>query len=227
VGFDSYLTLSKNTVSGGVIDILNTQPLLEVDMKLNLKLSAKLLTAELPEELEVEDKDQEFSGKGTSLTPKQMRGGRPALFNKITDWPTGGRVFDIGAGRPEMTEALREWFATKNITYLPYDKFNGDTYNDQTMAELRKEKADMAVASNLLNVIPDLENRIIVLKRMWNALKPGGTIHITAHRQSGKTEGPSGKDSWQNHKNPVAYLDEVKSIFPNAIVANDMISATK
>jgi hypothetical protein len=205
----------------------NTQPLLEVVMKLNLKLSAKLLTASEPDELEIEDRDQAYSGRNTSLTPKQMRGGLPALFNKITDWPTGGRVFDIGAGRPEMVEALKEWFAAKNIVYLPYDKYNGDTYNAETMAELKKGKADMATASNLLNVIPDLENRTIVLKRMWNALKPGGIIHITAHRQSGKTEGPTGKDSWQNHKNPVAYLDEVKAIFPNAIVAHDMITATK
>jgi len=198
-------------------------------MKLKFKLTAKFLQlAEVVEgELPVEDTDQEFSGKGTSLLPSQMKSGRPALFTKPISWPVGGRVFDMGAGRPEMVEGLKAFFADKQITYLPYDKFNGDTYNGNTLAELKKEKADVATASNLLNVIPGVENRLVVLKQMYNALKPGGKVYITVHHTSGKEPGQSGADKWQNHMPPAKYLDEIKQIFPDAKVTSGMIVATK
>ena len=193
------------------------------------KFSARLLTAAAAEgDIPLQNTNQEFSGRGTALTPAQMRGdGRPALFKKSIPWPSGGRVFDIGAGHPKMVELLRNWFLGQNITYMPYDKFNGDTYNGGTEKELRKGKADVATASNLLNVIPDLESRLDVIRQMHNALKPGGRIYITVHRSSGKQPGQSGKDQWQNHRVPKGYLEEVQTVFPDAHVASDMIQGTK
>ena len=89
-------------------------------MKRRLKptFSAKLLIGAAEEELPIEEQEQAYSGRNTSLTPEQMRGRLPALFKKAIPWPTGGRVFDIGAGRPEMVEAVKAWFAEKNIKAL-------------------------------------------------------------------------------------------------------------
>lgn len=194
--------------------------------RLKANFSARLLAAPV-EEMEIEEKDQSHSGKGTSLLPSQMKGGMPALFKMAIPWPSGGRVFDIGAGRPEMAETLRAWFADKGVTYLPYDRFNGGAYNGETVAELKKQKADVATASNLLNVIPDADNRLSVLRTMFNALKPGGKFYITVHRQSGKTPGESGPDKWQNHKKPVEYLEEIQQVFPNASAKGDLISGSR
>jgi SAM-dependent methyltransferase len=156
-----------------------------------------------------------------------MKGGMPALFKHAIPWPHGGRVFDIGAGRPEMVESMRSWFEQKGVTYLPYDRFNGDAYNGETVQALAKQKADVATASNLLNVIPDPRNRIAVLQQMFNALKPGGRFYITVHRQSGKAPGESGKDKWQNHMKPAEYLAEIQQVFPNATAKGDLISGSK
>ena len=196
-----------------------------------MEFKAKLLTAKIDEtvedELPVEELEQEFSGKGTSLLPSQMKNKRPALFNKPISWPKSGRVFDIGAGRPEMAQSLRDWFSSMDVTYLPYDKFNGDSYNSDTIKELKKERADVATASNLLNVIPGKDNRINVIRQMYNALKPGGKFYITVHFTPGKQPGQTGKDQWQNHMTTSAYLDEVKEVFPNASVSKGMITGTK
>jgi SAM-dependent methyltransferase len=127
-----------------------------------------------------------------------------------------------------MAEQMRAWFAEKDITYLPYDLNWGTEYNMGTEAELKQQKADVATASNLLNVIPDQTNRLNVLRRMYNALKPGGKIYITVHRESGKKPGESGADKWQNHWSLNEYLPEVQSVFgDSAIVQGGMIRATK
>ena len=197
---------------------------------MNFDFCAKLLKSaeDEPVEIPIEEEEQAYSSKGTSLTPQQMRTGKPGLFNKAIPWPTGGRIYDVGAGRKEMVETLREWFQTMNVTYLPYDKFHGlGSFNNETEAELKKEKADMVTSSNLLNVIPERKNRVAAVQRMWNGLKPGGSVYITVHRQSGKQPGQTGPDSWQNHAVPKHYLDEVQEVFPNAAVKDDMIVATK
>ena len=198
---------------------------------MNFVFTSRLLLATEEEEnplaLDTPEEGQAYSGKGTSLKPSQMKSGRPALFTKSIAWPSGSRVFDIGAGRPEMVDSLRNWFGEQKVVYLPYDKFNGESFNSATEAELRKEKADIATSSNLLNVIPERKGRVDSIKKMYKALKPGGLVYITVHKQSGKQPGKSGEDSWQNHKALAGYLEEVQEIFPNARVAQGMIVATK
>jgi len=190
-------------------------------------IQAKFLKS-ADEEIPIVEEEQAYSSKGTSLTPKQMRTGKPGLFNKPLPWPIGGVVYDVGAGRLEMVESLREWFKEMNVIYLHYDKFHGQgTFNTETEIELRKRKADVATSSNLLNVIPERANRVAAVQRMWNGLKPGGTAYITVHRQSGKQPGQTGPDAWQNHAVPKHYLDEIKEVFPNATIQGDLIIATK
>jgi hypothetical protein len=173
-----------------------------------------------------EDDEQELSGKDTSLTPAQMKQGIPSLFNKVP-WKPGARVFDIGAGKPIMVDSLRQWFIDKDMTYLPYDKYNGDPYNYVTLNELRSRRADIATASNLLNIVAEPKQRIIIYKQMYYALMPGGRFYISVYYDPKKQPYQSGRDRWQNHLKPEGYLDEIKTVFPDARIQSGVITGTK
>ena len=195
--------------------------------RIRAHFSARLLAAPIEGDLPIEDEEdkQEFSGKDTSLTPAQMKNSVPALFNKIP-WQSRIRVFDIGAGKPLMADALKQWFELKDITYLPYDKFNGESYNFETVNQIRRGKADVATASNLLNVIAEPKSRLTVYKQMYNALKAGGKFYISVYYAPNKRPGQSGKDKWQNHIPAKAYLEEVQTVFPDARIQNGLITGT-
>ena len=136
----------------------------------------------------------------------------PALFkiNGITDWKPGQWNLDMGGGKyDDVTEAL----AKRGIDNVVIDPYNRSDYHNQLALEmLQSRPADTATLSNVLNVIQHREDRIAVLRKVKELVKPGGLIYISCYRGKGDKPGPT-KYGWQENRNTYTYRDEVMEVF--------------
>ena len=101
-----------------------------------------------------------------------------------------------------------------------YDPFNQTPeHNREVIKELKANGgADVAVCSNVLNVIKEQEVRLDLLNKIKKLLKSGASAYISVYEGSGKDEGSAtqkGK-SFQNNRKLSGYLEEVQSVFPDA-----------
>lgn len=169
-----------------------------------------------------ENENEGPSSKGTSIG--YPKGKYPALFTRIS-WPSGGRVLDYGAGRPNTAEALEGFFQSQGLEYFPYDKHWGkpgheskwgDGYNAYTVSELSKKPATLATCSNVLNVLKSENDQLAALRNIKRLIVPGSKVYITTwegDKNKGQPERATGKDSYQLYKPTADYIEVVEEVF--------------
>lgn len=170
--------------------------------------------------------EQEYSSADTAINGKQ--GKLPAVFSKAVI-PTGAIVLDYGGGTVESEQVAQNYLDKYNAIEMLYDPYNQTAeHNRQVLTEIGKRGgADVAICSNVLNVIKEQEARMFVLTSIKKLLKPGATAFISVYEGNGLGEGNAtqGGKSYQNNAKLVSYLDEVQQVFPNATKKGSVIVA--
>lgn len=147
---------------------------------------------------------QKFTSANTSINKTKA----PAIYNmkKAIELMTNKSVIDIGGGKYDIaTEKAKEYNATVHI----YDKYNrSNEHNNKVLSN----NYDIAVISNVLNVIAEKEERLSVVDL---ALSKAPTVLITVYEGNGSGIGKqTGVDSWQENRKTVEYMEELESFNP-------------
>lgn len=175
------------------------------------------------EDLEVAD--QQFSSKSTAINAKQNK--LPTIF-KLVSFPRNSLVLDYG-GEMQAEMIANDYLAQFGCEDVVYDKYN-QTSAEQSAAIKRIRDnggADVAVCSNVLNVIAEDEARLVVLRNIKKLTKAGAPVYFTVHEGDGKGGSrPTGKDQFQQYRKTDTYLDEIRQVFPDATRKGKLISAT-
>lgn len=151
---------------------------------------------------------QRYTSASTSINMHRA----PAVYGNKTAMALmkGKKVIDIGGGKFDtaVTKA-REYGAVVRI----YDPYNRTQLHNR---DVLSDKYDVAVVSNVLNVIDDHDARMDVIRL---ALRKANTVLVTVYEGYANGVGkPSGKDSWQENRKTQSYETEIRDAFPNTNV---------
>jgi hypothetical protein len=174
--------------------------------------------------------NQEFTSKNTAINWK--RGLLPYLLTHV---PYGSNdvVLDYGGGTKESEALAMSYFADTypDIEYVYYDKYwqNGSEQNQALRRVKQAGGADVALLSNVLNVIKEPEVRNDVLNHVKSLLKPGGKLYIYGYEGKKDDQERGGRatanDQYQTFMKTKDYLSEIHEVFPNANYKGGMIVA--
>ena len=173
------------------------------------------------DENDLDQVDQEFTSKETSINSGKL----PAIY-KLVNFPKGSLVIDYGGGK--FDNAI-EYLDSIGVTGLVYDPYNRTTEHNRSVIKQIRENggADIALCSNVLNVIKEEEARLNVLKNIRKLLKSSGTAYITVYEGKGTGEAKQSQDdAYQLHRKTADYLDEIHKVFPDATRKGKLIIAT-
>lgn len=172
------------------------------------------------EDEELETGEQEFTSERTSINSTKL----PAIYS-LVNFPKGSVVIDFGGGKFDIGTEYLEEQGCEGYIYDPYNR--SSQHNRSVLKALRSHGgADIALCSNVLNVIKEPEARIQVLKNIAKITKPGGKVYITVYEGSGKGNEGATKSGYQLNRKTADYLEEIQSIFPDAQRKGKLISAT-
>lgn len=178
---------------------------------------AAIECSEEVEDTDIEDIEQEFTSRDTAINGPQ--GKLPAIF-KLISIPEGALVLDYGGGKPAAEAIAQTYLDQFNATEALYDPFNQTPAHNKEVVKLCKSNggADIAVCSNVLNVIKERDVRINVLNNIRKLVSPSGTVYITVYEGSGSGQGSATQKntSYQNNRKTASYLEEVQEVFPDA-----------
>lgn len=183
-------------------------------------VGAEEITSEDPNDFELGQVEQEYTSKDTSINSTKL----PAIYRLVNLYP-GELVLDYGGGKFDIAA---EEMAKKDVTVLIYDPYNrSSSHNNEVIKTIRANGgSDVTLCSNVLNVIKEPEARLNVLKNIAKLTSPGGDIYITVYEGSGKGNEGATKSGYQLNKKTADYMDEVQSVFPDAIRKGKLIHAT-
>ena len=149
----------------------------------------------------------------------------PAIFRKI-HWEIGGINFDIGGGRYNKTTGFLFEKGVGNIIFDQYAR--SAEHNFKAIEFMEDNEADTATLSNVLCVIKEKSERLNLISLALDYLKTGGKVYVSVYAGDGTRRGKSTKSkTWQNNRPLRTYLNEIKTVFPNACLETGFISATK
>lgn len=183
-------------------------------------IGAEEITLEDPDDFELGQVEQEYTSKDTSINSTKL----PAIYRLVNFYP-GELVLDYGGGKFDIAA---EEMAKKDVTVLIYDPYNrSSSHNNEVIKTIRANGgSDVTLCSNVLNVIKEPEARLNVLKNIAKLTSPGGDIYITVYEGSGKGNEGATKSGYQLNKKTADYMDEVQSVFPDAVRKGKLIHAT-
>lgn len=191
----------------------------------NLHLIASALKALADNIEDLEETNQQFSSKGTAINWKSGR--LPAIF-RLVHFPGNSMVLDYGGGTTESQELANNFLKSINSEDLVYDPFNRTRQeNDEVLRKIRKNGgADVAICSNVLNVIAEESARISVLKNIKRLTKPGAPVYFTVYEGNNSGVGrQTDKDQYQNNKKTADYIGEIEQVFSNVKRHGKLIEA--
>lgn len=172
------------------------------------------------EDEELETGEQEFTSERTSINSTKL----PAIYS-LVNFPKGSVVIDFGGGKFDIGTEYLEAQGCEGYIYDPYNR--SSQHNRSVLKALRSHGgADIALCSNVLNVIKEPEARIQVLKNIAKITKPSGKVYITVYEGSGKGNEGATKSGYQLNRKTADYLEEIQSVFPDAQRRGKLISAT-
>lgn len=183
-------------------------------------VGAEEITLENSDDFELGQVEQEYTSKDTSINSTKL----PAIYRLVNLHP-GELVLDYGGGKFDIAA---EEMAKKDVTVLIYDPYNrSSSHNNEVIKTIRSNGgSDVTLCSNVLNVIKEPEARLNVLKNIAKLTSPGGDIYITVYEGSGKGNEGATKSGYQLNKKTADYMDEVQSVFPDAVRKGKLIHAT-
>ena len=174
--------------------------------------------------------EQKYSSKNTATNWKYGR--LPALFNKINFKPNT-MVIDYGGGTKESAAIAQNFFDNNHpdTEYVWYDKYwqSSKEQNEALRRVKQNGGADVAMLSNVLNVIAEPEVRHDILAHIKSLLKPNGVLYIYGYEGSSKDKGKGGRqtaeDQYQTFMPTKDYLSEIHEVFPDAKIKGNVITA--
>lgn len=174
--------------------------------------------------------EQKYSSKNTATNWKY--GKTPALFKKIP-WKSNIQVLDYGGGTEQSAALAQNFFAELDptIDYVWYDKYwqNSKQQNDAIRRVKQNGGADVAMLSNVLNVIAEPEVRHDILTHIKSLLKPNGVLYIYGYQGKAEDQKNGGRttaeDQYQTFMKTKDYLSEIHEVFPDATIKNNVITA--
>lgn len=148
---------------------------------------------------------QTFTSKATSINSRKA----PAVYSmkKAIEHMHNKDVIDIGGGRFDTAISIAAEYSAIVSIYDPYNR------SSEHNSEVLSKAYDVAVISNVLNVINDANARSDVLKL---AASKAPVILITVYEgnKSGKGK-QTAIDSWQENRLTDDYVAEISKTFPN------------
>lgn len=185
------------------------------------KVKCKCIKAdEAVDDEELETGEQEFTSERTSINSTKL----PAIYS-LVNFPKGSVVIDFGGGKFDNGVEYLEENGCEGYVYDPYNR--SSQHNKDVLKALRSHGgADIALCSNVLNVIKEPQARIQVLKNIAKITKPSGKVYITVYEGSGKGNEGATKSGYQLNRKTADYLEEIQSVFPDAKRRGKLIAAT-
>lgn len=163
---------------------------------------------------------QTYTSKNTSINSTKL----PMVYTnkRAMNIFVGKKVIDIGGGK--FDNAI-EYCKTLDTELAVYDKYNRDkAHNFRVLAK----KYDVAIISNVLNVIDDKEARFEVLRLAEHKAK---TILITVYEGDGTGIGrPTKDDCYQLNRKTADYMEEIAEALPKYTIKRYgklMVATTK
>lgn len=152
----------------------------------------------------------------------------PRILNLVEDlhgWEPLSRNLDFGGGPYEF---FTEELAVRGVYNFVFDKWaRSPEHQRKVTEEMQKQPADTATIADVLNILPERQDRVAVLMQVREWLKPNGRVYITVHDgdQSGN---PVQQGRLCQMNLPLeGYLDEVRTVFSDAALVSGMIVGTK
>lgn len=164
---------------------------------------------------------QQYKSAATSINSSKL----PAAF-KVIPINAGDMILDIGGGK--FDNAV-EYAATKDAELVVYDPYNRTQDHNEYAIAWACGKVNKVVCNNVLNVIMEHYHRKTILLLALIALKDKGELYISVYEgdKSGEGKATQNNQSWQNNMRLKEYLNEVKAVFPNAVIKKGCIVAKK
>lgn len=146
---------------------------------------------------------QKYTSANTSINCKKC----PAIYGmkKAIEIMKEKSVIDIGGGKYDTAIGKAEEY---NASVSIYDKFNRTKKHNEKVLSINY---DVAIISNVLNVIKEKEERQKVLLL---AKEKAEITLITVYEGNGSGVGKqTSADSWQENRKTVDYMPEISDIF--------------
>lgn len=150
---------------------------------------------------------QEFDSADTSINCGKL----PTVYNKI-EFPTGCTALNYGGGRFDNTI---EFGLANGFTDLIFDPFNRTTnWNAEIVKTIDTNGVDLAILSNVLNVIKEANVRGFILEVLASTLNDDKPLFITVYEGDRTGNGrQTSKSAWQENRKLKEYTTEVQKHF--------------
>ncbi len=167
---------------------------------------------------------QTISSAGTSV--KQV----PAILNKITQvmrmpeaYFAGLRdVLDIGGGKYDLLTNVLADMGIRNWVLDPYNR--SKEHNEFVVRMLRAHPADMAICSNVLNVIKEPEARSAIHHLIKTLIDPREQrAYFTVYEGDRTSKGKKTTRGWQANKPAKSYLMELRSHYESVTLCSNKL----
>jgi hypothetical protein len=144
----------------------------------------------------------------------------PALF-----WVRNPLVLDYGGGKyDELTCALAKRFVV-NMIYDPYNRSVEHNALVRQALSVEHRGADIALCSNVLNVVREPKARREILRDIKRMTKPEGIVFFTVYEGTKTSRGRRTSKGWQANRPTKNYVREIRSEFESVVVKGKLIYA--
>lgn len=153
---------------------------------------------------------QKYSSAETSINKNKI----PALYKIVEKYITENSIIlDYGAGKYNTGV---EYYKNKNITVLPYDKYNrSEESNAKTFDSIKKMNGvNVCLCANVLNVIAENDVIIDILEDIYNNLNVHGTLFLNVYEGDRSGKGKPTCKGYQRNAKINEYIPFLKMVFP-------------
>lgn len=150
---------------------------------------------------------QEFDSADTSINSGKL----PTVYSKL-EFANGCTVLNYGGGKFNNTLEFGEMNGFKDLIFDPFNR--SFEWNSEVVETVYKNGVDLAVLSNVLNVIKEVDVRGFVLGVLANTLSENKPLFITVYEGDRTGCGrQTSKSAWQENRKLKEYTAEVKEHF--------------
>ena len=134
---------------------------------------------------------------------------------------SGMFTVDVGGGKYDYGTKYFQDYGITNFVYDPYAR--GYIHNKKVLDEIcHRGGADAAFLNNVLNVMPNRNERKDVVKFSYDLLKPGGVLIITTYEGNrsgiGKAKEYKTGWTWQENRPTTDYKEEIRETLPISLI---------
>jgi methyltransferase family protein len=151
----------------------------------------------------------------------------PAIFRLINAtvsfpeayWAQTHDVLDFGGGRGDKFSDLLASLGVRNYVFDPFNR--SEEHNALVERLLKARPADLAVCSNVLNVIKEPSVRREALKTIKSLTSPEANVFFTVYEGKHKdSRGRKTTKGWQANRPTKSYIREIRKEFGTVALLN-------